>query len=92
MKFGDERHSRALDVRGDGLLRRDDVVTTGPENRRADPHMGRAELDRDGEIGAHAHRRFFSPLRAAIFAVSAKCGAGASSTGGMHISPETCKP
>ena len=29
--------------------------------------------------------RFFSPLRAAILAVSAKCGAGASSTGGMHI-------
>src|SRR6202158_6133134 len=35
--------------------------------------------------------RFFNPLRAAIFAVSAKCGAGASSTGGMHIRPETGK-
>src|SRR5882724_7983465 len=36
--------------------------------------------------------RLFSPLRAAIFAVSAKCGAGASSTGGMHIRPEIGKP
>src|ERR1700680_3146795 len=32
--------------------------------------------------------RFFNPLRAAILAVSAKCGAGASLTGGMHINPE----
>ena len=32
--------------------------------------------------------RFFNPLRAAILAVSAKCGAGGSLTGGMHISPE----
>ena len=31
-----------------------------PENRRADPHMGGAELDRDGEIGAHAHREILS--------------------------------
>ena len=36
--------------------------------------------------------RFFRPLRAAIFAVSAKCGAGASSTGGMHIRPEIARP
>src|SRR5471030_1835114 len=36
--------------------------------------------------------RFFKPLRAAIFAVSAKCGAGASSTGGMHIRPEIVRP
>src|ERR1700686_2826444 len=36
--------------------------------------------------------RFFKPLRAAIFAVSAKCGAGASLTGGMHINPETARP
>src|SRR5258705_273932 len=36
--------------------------------------------------------RPFSPLRSAIFAVSAKCGAGASSTGGMHIRPEIGKP
>ena len=34
----------------------------------------------------------FSPLRAAILAVSAKCGAGASSTGGMHIKPEIVEP
>src|SRR3982751_410762 len=33
-----------------------------------------------------------SPLRFAIFAVSAKCGAGASSTGGMHINPEIVRP
>ena len=33
-----------------------------------------------------------SPLRAAIFAVSAKCGAGASVAGGMHISPEIVSP
>ena len=26
-----------------------------PENRRADPHMGRPERDRQGEIGAHSH-------------------------------------
>ena len=32
--------------------------------------------------------RLCNPFRAAIFAVSAKCGAGASSTGGMHIKPE----
>src|SRR5947208_14992185 len=31
------------------------------------------------------------PLRAAILAVRAKCGAGASSTGGMHISPDIGK-
>ena len=36
--------------------------------------------------------RFFNPLRAAILAVSAKCGAGASLTGGMHISPEIGRP
>ena len=30
----------------------------------------------------------FKPLRFAILAVSAKCGPGASSSGGMHISPE----
>src|SRR3984893_17268501 len=36
--------------------------------------------------------RCFKPLRAAIFAVSAKCGAGASLTGGMHIRPEIAKP
>ncbi len=34
----------------------------------ADPHMGRAELDRGLKIRAHAHRRSSSPLRAAIFA------------------------
>ena len=34
----------------------------------------------------------FSPLRAAIFAVNAKCGAGASLAGGMHISPEITRP
>ena len=33
-----------------------------------------------------------SPLRRAILAVSAKCGAGASSSGGMHISPEIVSP
>src|SRR3954463_12992400 len=32
--------------------------------------------------------RFFNPLRVAILAVSAKCGPGASLTGGMHIRPE----
>ena len=32
------------------------------------------------------------PLRRAILAVSAKCGAGASSAGGMHISPAISKP
>src|SRR5947209_12898304 len=26
------------------------------KDRRADPHMGRAERDRGGEIGAHSHR------------------------------------
>src|ERR1700709_1392304 len=36
--------------------------------------------------------RFVSPLRAAILAVSAKCGAGASLTGGMHINPEITRP
>ncbi len=34
----------------------------------------------------------FRPLRAAILAVSAKCGAGASSAGGMHISPSIVEP
>ena len=34
----------------------------------------------------------FSPLRRAILAVSAKCGAGASSCGGMHIRPEIIEP
>ena len=34
----------------------------------------------------------FKPLRSAIFAVSAKCGAGASSNGGMHIRPAMSKP
>src|ERR1035437_10666329 len=29
-----------------------------PEDRRADAHMGGAELDRDREVGAHAHRQF----------------------------------
>jgi hypothetical protein len=33
-----------------------------------------------------------SPLRCAIFAVSAKCGEGGSSTGGMHINPEIVRP
>ena len=33
-----------------------------------------------------------SPLRCAIFAVSAKCGAGGSSAGGMHISPAMASP
>jgi len=51
-----------------------------PENRRPHAHVGGAELDRCGEIGA------------AILAVSAKCGAGASLTGGMHISPEIGRP
>ena len=32
--------------------------------------------------------RSASPLRRAIWAVSAKCGAGASSSGGMHMRPE----
>ena len=32
------------------------------------------------------------PLRAAILAVSAKCGAGASSNGGMHIRPAISRP
>src|SRR5438270_4960887 len=36
--------------------------------------------------------RFCSLLRAAILAVSAKCGAGASLIGGMHIKPEICRP
>jgi hypothetical protein len=31
-------------------------------------------------------------LRAATLAVSAKCGAGAWSTGGMHIRPEMARP
>ena len=35
--------------------------------------------------------RFIS-LRRAILAISAKCGAGASSNGGMHIRPETVRP
>ncbi len=34
------------------------------ENRGADPHMGGAEGDRDGEIGAHAHRQEFQPVAA----------------------------
>ncbi len=34
----------------------------------------------------------FNPLRAAIFAVSAKCGDGPSSTGGMHIRPDIVRP
>src|SRR5690348_13422162 len=36
--------------------------------------------------------RSVSPLRAAILAVSAKCGAGGSSNGGMHIRPEMVRP
>ena len=32
------------------------------ENRRADAHMGGAELDRDREVGAHAHRQIFQPV------------------------------
>src|SRR6185436_8081082 len=32
------------------------------------------------------------PLRLAILAVSAKCGHGASSSGGMHIRPEIFSP
>src|SRR5579862_4171276 len=34
-----------------------DVALTMPEDRRADANMGRAELDRDSEVGAHAHRQ-----------------------------------
>src|SRR5260370_20113271 len=33
-----------------------------------------------------------SPLRAAIFASKPKCGAGGSSSGGMHINPSTASP
>ena len=36
--------------------------------------------------------RLVNPLRAAILAVSAKCAAGGSSTGGMHIKPEIVSP
>jgi len=43
-----------------------------PENRRADAHMRGAELDRCRKIALMPIDRFFSPLRAAIFAVSAK--------------------
>ena len=32
------------------------------EYRRADAHMGRAELDRGREIGAHAHRQILQPV------------------------------
>src|ERR671912_1280786 len=35
---------------------------TRPEDRAADPHMGRAELDRGFEIGAHAHRERVEPI------------------------------
>ena len=35
---------------------------TRPEDRAADPHMGRAELDRGFEIGAHAHRERVEPV------------------------------
>ena len=34
----------------------------------------------------------FKPLRAAILAVSAKCGAGGSSNGGRHIKPAISSP
>src|ERR1700731_1914208 len=33
-----------------------------PKNRAADPYMGRAELDREFEIGAHAHRERQNPI------------------------------
>ena len=45
-----------------------------------------------GVVRAHPHRQQLQPLRAAILAVSAKCGAGASSAGGMHISPPIVEP
>ena len=32
------------------------------ENRRADAHMGGAELDGDREVGAHAHRQALQPV------------------------------
>ena len=63
------------------------------EDRAADAHVGRAHGDGD----RHSPRSCPStaacrPLRAAILAVSAKCGAGASSAGGMHISPSIASP
>ena len=33
-----------------------------PEDRRTDTDMGCAELDRDGEIGAHSHRQLLQPV------------------------------
>jgi len=70
-----------------GAGRDDNFSARPPENRRTYPHMGGAELDRNRKIGAHIPiDRFFSPVaRGRSFAVSAKCGAGASLTGGMHI-------
>ena len=63
------------------------------EDRAADAHMGRAELDGRLEIRAHAHReqRQAVALRA-ILSSSAKCGDGGSSAGGMHIRPSIASP
>ena len=59
------------------------------ENRAADAHMRRAERNRVGKSALMPIDNSFRPLRLAILAVSAKCGPGASSAGGMHISPDT---
>ena len=38
------------------------IVLPRSENRRADAHVGGAELDGDREVGAHAHRQTFQPV------------------------------
>ena len=64
-----------------------------PEQRRSDPHMGRPARDRrcDSRRSSPSTGRA-ARGRAAIRASSSKCGAGVSSTGGMHISPSTRSP
>ena len=55
--------------------------------------MGRAERDRERRNPRSSPSTAASGRCArAILAVSAKCGAGASSTGGMHISPAIVEP
>ena len=63
-----------------------------PEDRAAHAHMGRAELDRGLEIGAHAHRELPQPVAPGNSCRSAKCGEGGSSAGGMHIRPSIGRP
>ena len=44
------------------MIVRDDGSSPAPEDRGADANMRCAELDRDGEVGAHTHRQLLQAI------------------------------